>query len=76
MPSGVYTVRGYSQSFTAPARYAVYGGSAGVSIAVDNETPVSIGCKQTNAGVRVSYSEAFRANHSTVQRRSGRSRAL
>ena len=66
LPSGVYTVRTYSQSFTAPAfDTPVYGGSAGVSIAVDNETPVSIGCKQTNAGVRVSYSEAFRANHST-----------
>ena len=56
LPSGVYTVRTYSQSFTAPAfDTPVYGGSAGVSIAVDNETPVSIGCKQTNAGVRVSY---------------------
>ena len=77
LPSGVYTVRTYSQSFTAPAfDTPVYGGSAGVSIAVDNETPVSIGCKQTNAGVRVSYSEAFRATIRRVQRRSGRSRAL
>lgn len=62
--AGSYTVRAYSQDFVVPEfDMPVYGGSALVDIMPGRETPVSITCKQTNAGVQIDFTEAFQQNH-------------
>lgn len=77
LPSGVYTVRTYSQSFTAPAfDTPVYGGSAGVSIAVDNETRFRSAASRPMPASGSVIRKLFAPTIRRVQRRSGRSRAL
>lgn len=66
LASGSYTVKAYSKKFLVPAfDMPVYGGATPALIAVGNETHIGVQCTQTNAGVRISYTDAFKANHTT-----------
>lgn len=66
LAAGGYTAKAYSETFTAPAfDTPVYGGESAATVTAGERTSVSIACSQTNAGVRISYTDAFRANHST-----------
>ena len=66
LPVGDYTVKAYSAPFTSPAfDTPVYGASATASVAAGATASVSLQCVQSNAGVSVQYSDAFKATHTT-----------
>ncbi len=63
LEAGAYTLSAYSEAFAAPAfDKPVYGGSASATVASGAETRASVACVQTNAGVRIGYTDNFKAN--------------
>ena len=63
LEAGTYTLSAYSEPFATPAfDRPVYGGSASAIVSSGAETRVSVACAQTNAGVRIDYTDNFKAN--------------
>jgi len=63
LEAGAYTLSAYSEPFAAPAfDRPVYGGSASATVSSGAETHASVACAQTNAGVRIDYTDNFKAN--------------
>ena len=63
LEAGAYTLSAYSEAFAAPAfDKPVYGGSASATVASGAETRASVACVQTNAGVRIGYTDNFKTN--------------
>ena len=64
LTAGDYLLTAYSEPFETP-RFdtPVYGGSAQTRISVGKQSEASVCCAQTNAGVRISYTDDFAAAH-------------
>lgn len=70
LAEGDYTVKVYSQPFTAPEfDLPVYGASQDFSILAGETKAVALECVQTNAGVVINYSDAFQSQYSTYSTR-------
>ena len=66
LAEGDYTVKVYSQPFTAPEfDLPVYGASQDFSILAGETKAVALECVQTNAGVVINYSDEFQSQYST-----------
>ena len=72
LSAGSYTLSAYSETFTVPAfDKPVYGGSSPAAVVSGVESNASVSCAQTNAGIRIGYTDNFktnRTNYSTVVR--------
>lgn len=63
LEAGAYTLSAYSEPFAVPAfDRPVYGGSTSATVVSGMETRASVACAQTNAGVRIDYTDNFKAN--------------
>lgn len=70
LAEGDYTVKVYSQPFTAPEfDLPVYGASQDFSILAGETKAVALECVQTNAGVVINYSDEFQSQYSTYSTR-------
>ena len=70
LEAGDYTVSAYSQPFAAPAfDTPVYGASQLLTIMAGATKNVALECTQTNAGVKINYSDDFKAQHTTYSTR-------
>lgn len=70
LAEGDYTVKVYSQPFTAPGfDLPVYGASQDFSILAGETKAVALECVQTNAGVVINYSDEFQSQYSTYSTR-------
>lgn len=64
LTAGDYLLTAYSEPFETPQfDTPVYGGSAPTRISVGKQSEASVSCAQTNAGVRISYTDDFAAAH-------------
>ena len=70
LEAGDYTVSAYSQPFAAPAfDTPVYGASQLLTIMAGGTKDVALECTQTNAGVKINYSDDFKAQHTSYSTR-------
>ena len=70
LEAGDYTVSAYSQPFAAPAfDTPVYGASQLLTIMAGATKDVALECTQTNAGVKINYSDDFKAQHTSYSTR-------
>lgn len=70
LEAGDYTVSAYSQPFAAPAfDTPVYGASQLLTITAGATKDVALECTQTNAGVKINYSDDFKAQHTSYSTR-------
>ncbi|BDD08506.1 hypothetical protein FUAX_09380 [Fulvitalea axinellae] len=66
LEAGEYSVNAVSKEFTAPAFASpVYGDMEKVSVTAENTAQAELVCVQTNAGVKLVYTDAFKAKYST-----------
>ena len=68
LETGQYTVSAYSEEFSTPVfGKPVYGASAAASVTANVNTPVVLECVQTNAGVKIGYSDVFKSQHASYR---------
>lgn len=66
LDAAAYTISAFSNQFTAAAfEKPVYGDTQMATIKEGENKNITLNCSQTNAGITITYSNEFKANHSS-----------